>query len=185
MIAGMTDPADRTPTEEQQDAGRPDATRQDATVGVIEAARMLGVSTDAIRARLRRGTLHGEKVAGEWQVLIPTTERPRQDATASQQDPTVATGDRQDGQQEADRTPTVDLSPLADLIERQARELAALREAAAIWQIRARQAEDTLRELAAGPVVTDTQPDPAPDTPGSPQTSETGPTRRRSWWRRW
>ncbi|MGI8485785.1 MAG: hypothetical protein ACR2OU_16180, partial [Thermomicrobiales bacterium] len=122
--------------------------------------------------------------AGEWQVLIPATERPRQDATASQQDPTVATGDRQDGQQEADRTPTVDLSPLADLIERQARELADLREAAAIWQIRARQAEDKLLELTAGPVATDPQPDTSSDAPGSSLSHTTEPTRRRAWWRR-
>jgi hypothetical protein len=88
-----------------------------------------------------------------------------------------------------DRTPTVDLSALADLIERQARELADLREAATVWQLRARQAEDKLLELAAGPVVTDTQPDPAPDpapdTPGSPLSHEPGQTRRISWWRRW
>lgn len=84
----------------------------------------------------------------------------------------------------SDRTPTVDLTSLADLIERQARELADLREAAAIWQIRARQAEDKLLELAAGPVVTDTQPDPAPDTPGASLSHDVKPTRRVSWWRR-
>jgi hypothetical protein len=170
--------ADRIPTDPRQDA---DVMRQDATVGVVEAAQRLGITTDAVRARRRRGTLYGEKVAGEWQVHSSASDVTRQDATGSQQD---ATTDRQEGQQDPDRTPTVDLSPLADLIERQARELADLREAASVWQLRARQAEDKLLELAAGPDVTDTQLDPAPDTTGSPLSHETGPARRISWWRR-
>jgi hypothetical protein len=55
--------ADRTPTGD----------RQDATV------RILGVTTDAVRSRLRRGTLAGEKIDGEWQVHIPASNETRQD----------------------------------------------------------------------------------------------------------
>ncbi len=172
---------DRIPTDPRQDA---DVMRQDATVGVIEAARMLGVSTDAVRARLRRGTLAGEKVDGEWQVIIPASDATRQDATGSQQD---ATADRQEGQQESDRTPTVDLAPLADLIERQARELADLREAAAIWQIRARQAEEQLKQLMAGNVVSDNAPQSNTVDAEGPQLlqeSDPGPTGVLAWWKR-
>jgi len=168
----MTDHTDRTPTEEQQDgrqdADRPDVTRQDATVGVVEAAHLLGTTTDAVRARLRRGTLQGHKVDGEWQVIMPSHPVGQQDATEHQQD---ATADRQDARQSVDRMPTVDLSPLADLIERQAKELADLREAAAIWQVRARQAEEQLKQLTAGNVM----PENAPEAVESLQTNESEP----------
>jgi len=38
---------------------------------IAEAAKRLGVSTDAIRKRLSRGQLHGEKVGGTWVVFLP------------------------------------------------------------------------------------------------------------------
>ena len=114
-----------------------------ATVSVAEAARRLGVTPDAIRSRLHRGTLAGEKVDNVWRIRLSDREIPhrvdpeptgsRQDATGQE---TGTDGDRQD----ADRMPTVDLAPLADLIERQAREIAQVREAAAVWQLRALQA---------------------------------------------
>jgi len=108
------------------------------------------------------------KVDGEWQVHIPASDVTRQDAIA----------DRQEDQQDSDRTPTVDLSPLADLIERQARELADLREAATIWQIRARQAEEQLKQLTAGEThaesaqVSQIRQDAAPEAVGSSQGGE-------------
>ena len=67
---------------------------------------MLGVSVDAVRSRLRRGTLEGEKIEGEWHVRLPH----RQDADRTSAEPT---GTQQDGtgirpaeQQDSDRTPT-------------------------------------------------------------------------------
>ncbi len=177
----MTDHTDRTPTEEQQDgrqdADRPDVTRQDATVDVVEAAHLLGTTTDAVRAKLRRGTLQGHKVDGEWQVIIPAPTVGQQDATEHQQD----------AQQSGDRMPTVDLAPLADLIERQAKELADLREAAAIWQVRARQAEEQLKQLSAGNVTPDNTPESnAVDAEGPQllQESDPAPTGFGAWWKR-
>jgi len=182
MIAGMIDPTDRIPTEEQQDGrqdtDRPDVMRQDATVGVVEAAHLLGTTTDAVRARLRRGTLQGHKVEGKWQVVMPAPTVDQQDATEHRQD---ATADRQDGQQSGDRMPTVDLAPLADLIERQAKELADLREAAAIWQVRARQAEEQLKALTAGEI----DPETASEAAGASPANETGVPGLRTWLRRW
>ncbi len=184
----MTDHTDRTPTEEQQDgrqdADRPDVTRQDATVDVVEAAHLLGTTTDAVRAKLRRGTLQGHKVDGEWQVIVPAPTVGQQDATEHRQD---VTADRQDAQQSVDRMPTVDLAPLADLIERQAKELADLREAAAIWQVRARQAEEQLKQLTAG--TTDSDIEPQPNTvdaegPQLLQESDPAPTGFGAWWKR-
>lgn len=54
------------------DSERQDADRMPAAgVEVAEAARRLGVTPDAIRARLHRGTLAGEKVEGTWRVHLP------------------------------------------------------------------------------------------------------------------
>jgi hypothetical protein len=183
MIADMND---RIPTGYQQDTtvglDHTGGTRQDATVTVIDAARILGVSTDAVRARLRRGTLEGEKIEGEWHVRLPH----RQDADRTSAEPT---GTQQDGtgirpaeQQDSDRIPTVvDLTPLTELIERQAKELADLREAGTFLTIRNRHLEDRLKQLTSGEIVPGTVPEP----PGAPRTNETGP---RGVWgrvRRW
>jgi hypothetical protein len=64
--------------------------RQDS-VPIAEAATLLGLSQEAVRKRLQRGTLDGEKVAGTWHVLL---DRP--DTPSGRQD-TVRT-DRQDSQ---------------------------------------------------------------------------------------
>ncbi len=143
MIAGMSDPTDRTPTDVQQDGrqdtDRPAVTRQDATVGVVEAAHLLGTTTDAVRARLRRGTLQGHKVDGEWHVVVPAPTVDQQDATA----------DRQDAQQSGDRMPTVDLAPLTDLIDDLTRRNADLSAAAAMWQTQAAHLDNELKQLTA------------------------------------
>ncbi len=172
MIADMND---RIPTGYQQDTtvgiDHTGGTRQDATVTVIDAARILGVSTDAVRARLRRGTLEGEKIEGEWHVRLPH----RQDADRTSAEPTGT-------QQDSDRTPTVvDLTPLTELIERQAKELADLREAGTFLTIRNRHLEDQLKQLSAGT----TPPTTSSDAPGSPQTNETGPQGLWARVRRW
>jgi excisionase family DNA binding protein len=46
------------------------------TVSVAEAARRLGITDDAVRARIRRGALRGEKVGAVWQVRLPTGATP-------------------------------------------------------------------------------------------------------------
>jgi hypothetical protein len=181
----MTD-TDRQPTGEQQDT---DATRQDATVGVVEAAQRLGITTDAVRSRLRRGTLEGHKVDGEWMVHLPEPTVGRQDADSLQQD---ATGDRQEGATVVDRTPTVDLSPLVSHIATLEEQVQRLTEASTMWQIRARQAEEQLKQLTAGAPQMEPAEDggiaPNPETatiaPESPPANEVPPMGATSWWRR-
>jgi excisionase family DNA binding protein len=53
---------DRTPNQTKPDHDR---------TTIAEAAKRLGVSTDAIRKRLSRGQLQGEKVGGTWVVFLP------------------------------------------------------------------------------------------------------------------
>src|SRR4051794_35277610 len=85
------------------------ADRQDPETGgltVAEAAAHLGVTPDAVRRRLHRGTLAGEKTSdGQWRVSLP------------EQTPGHDPGDRQD----TARTPSgpdsaTVRSPLADEI---------------------------------------------------------------------
>ena len=67
---------DRTPT------GRRQATNRRPTVTVSEAAAALGISPDAVRGRLQRGTLEGEKVKGTWHIFLPAPSEPTGDQQA-------------------------------------------------------------------------------------------------------
>jgi chromosome segregation ATPase len=57
-------------------------------IDVLEAARRLGVTPDAVRARLRRGTLEGYRDnSGNWRVVLnDTTTDTTLDATANTPD---------------------------------------------------------------------------------------------------
>ena len=56
-----------------------------------------------------------------------------------------------------------------------------------MWQIRARQAEEQLKQLTVGNVVSDTEPEPNTVDAEGPQllqASDPGPTGVLAWWRR-
>ncbi len=46
----------------------------DTTVDVTTAAELLGISEEAVRARIRRGKLAAEKVGALWRVHLPDGE---------------------------------------------------------------------------------------------------------------
>jgi len=78
-------------------------------VSVAEAAEHLGISTEAVRMRLKRRTLPGDRdQAGHWRVWIPA-------------DPTPANGDPRPSQQPTEqatqRDPTPDLTPTYALVD--------------------------------------------------------------------
>ena len=190
-------------------------------IPVATAARQLGVTPDAVRARLHRGTLLGHKVDGEWRVFLdppadqvlserpterqdgrhaPTVDRSdtqqdsRQDTATARQDADRIRPDAEPtGRQDATGSLSIDLRPLTEIIERQAQQIQSLTEAATIWQFRAHQLEDQLKQLTAGDSVEPTMPEsdqstgrpatiespPAPDASRSSQGPES-----RSWWRR-
>lgn len=141
--------------------------QQDRTVGVPEAARLLGKSTDAVRSALHRKTLAGFRDnRGEWR--IPRAELPQGSGDGStgaheflRQELDRTRGELEQAQRQAsDRQATV-----AELRERIARlegeaaghgtTVATLRDALADLAARLDKATDELREL------------------------------RRPWWRRW
>ncbi len=97
---------------------------------------------------------------------------------------TPASGHRAPDIPASDIVPGFDLTPMVSLIERQARELAEYREAAAVWQERARTLEQRLLQLTAG----ESETEPATNAVESPQTSEPEPQgfweRVRRFWSR-
>ena len=177
---------DRTPTGQVTEL--PTGNRQDpdrAFLSVGAAARRLDVTPDAIRSRLHRGTLEGEKIAGVWRVFLS-----RQDATTGQrldarQD---ATGPKQESdglRQATDRSPVEallqakdetisrlddEVSYLRAQLDQQNRERAAERER---FDIIHREALNRIEALTAGPVAD--APAPSPGGPGrdeSPMTPD-------------
>ena len=63
------------------------------TIDVLEAARRLGVTPDAVRAKLRRGTLEGYRDnSGNWRIVSTdttvdtTSEPPRHDTDTTRHD---------------------------------------------------------------------------------------------------
>jgi hypothetical protein len=149
----------------------PDRQRPVTTVGVAEAAHALGISHDALRSRLRRGTLEGFKDGDEWRVALPPDRQPTGDVSPRQAPTGNPTG--------------TDLSPLVDLVERQTAEIQRLTAAAAMWQTRAAHLEQRLLAIEAGTSSPETPPETAPEAPGPPETNESAPTGIWAWWRRW
>ena len=123
-------------------------------VPVATAAARLGVSSDALRARIRRGTMQGEKRNGNWYVYVPVATLPddvtmRHDATAH-----VATlGETIVTPVATQPTGGPDLAPLADLIEDLTTQVRDLSAAAAMWQTRSHFFEERLKQLEAGTVT--------------------------------
>ena len=66
------------------------AGRQDNAIAIAEAAELLGLSQEAVRKRIQRGTLAGMKEGGHWFVLMD-----RQDVRTSGRQDDGRTG-RQD-----------------------------------------------------------------------------------------
>ncbi len=171
-------------------------------VPIAEAAERLGLSTEAVRKRIQRGTLAGHKHEGAWFVLLDPMAGRQDDQAVIRPAVQTETAGRQDttleaaGQEVPQRSPAgepaaVDLGPLAELIERQGTEIRQLAEAAAVWQVRALQAEERLKQLTAGDDTPTDAPQAAPFAPGEAQPAVRAPDASASprpayasWWRR-
>lgn len=80
MIArAMPTPRDTTPTRPGHDS---DTTR----LSVLDAAQILGITPDAVRARIRRGTMPSERIDGHLYVFLPTADLPDTTPTERQHD---------------------------------------------------------------------------------------------------
>ena len=189
----MDDNNDRQDATGTTTGHRQDTDRLGLSVG--EAAAILGVTPDAIRARLHRGTLAGEKQAGTWRVWLPddVPDQPdrqdtdRTDPVGQQDTRQDATGPRQDaptGEAEALRAHVAHLAGEVDYLRGElaarSRELASERERADVLQQLALQ---RIPALAGG----DDPPQPpaqaAPEGRHAPIRATTAQDAR-PWWRR-
>lgn len=164
-----------------------DRTPPDAMpLSLSDAAVRLGISPDAARKRLERGTLHGEKRGGRWLVYL------QPDATASQVDASSyrtldATPDASAASIGRHRTPPdaadsdsadmapeepVNIAPLVELVADLTRQNADLAAAAALWQERARFLGERLAALEAGPRTPASE---TPKTAHAPVDAQEGP----------
>lgn len=103
----------------QASDGLPTGNRQDTdrhAVDVATAARRLGITPDAVRSRLHRGTLPGERFGNQWRVFLDPEPPPADDGDGQ------ATGSRQDADRQDDGPLIAELrAQVADLREQLAR----------------------------------------------------------------
>jgi len=139
-----------------------------APLSLADATVRLGISPDAARKRLDRGTLRGEKRNGRWQVSL---------------EPDAAASTDQDATPGDDRTPDASRTPpdagavveLRTLLAEERQRADRYLEAATIWQGRARQLEERLKALDAGPTAPDTGEPPITEAATRPQAAQAAP----------
>ncbi len=176
--------SDRPPTADQQGTG----SRDSRGLSVAAAADRLGLTPDAVRGRLHRGTLYGQKVGTEWRVFLPDEEAPTGHRQATQQPTTIdqqdATDDRQPATGERQATDRADDAPLVALVADLARRNEELAAAAAMWQSRAAYLEDRLLALGAGDTGQDA-PQASPAVHHAPETADVAADTPVPWWKFW
>ncbi len=180
MMTDQNDRPDQPPDQESTDP-QPTIDQPAADHGPMsmdEAAIALGISVNAVRQRVKRGTLEGNRTPAGWVVSLPTDHATTNHVgrSSTNQPPTGHRPGR-------DQPPTdpVNLAPLAELIERQGDEIRRLAEASTAWQFRALQAEERLKQLTAG----EDAPLERSAGTGEAERQEVSHTAPRPWWRFW
>jgi len=163
-------------------------------VSLEEAALRLGITVNAVRQRLKRGTLIGVKSTDGWLVdWRPTTNEA--DSRSSTNQPTITGGYRPTT---TDHAAIEAIGVLRDLLTEERAALAEERakierlvEATTYWQSRANQAEEKLKMLVAGddaPVPRTEASTASPAGQGEEMATNATPASQvegRPWWRRW
>ncbi len=171
IIIAMTDQPPDAVVTDQPATGQPTTP---ALLTLEEAAAALGITVNAVRQRIKRGTLIGIKTDAGWLVdMVATnqesgTDRPTTRPTNHTPTPT-------------DHQPTIDLAPLVSHIATLEDQVQRLTEASTMWQMRARQFEERLQALTAG----ETPRGGVPEPPRSTETSDTRLRGLRDRLRRW
>jgi DNA-directed RNA polymerase specialized sigma24 family protein len=140
-------------------------------IPVPDAAHLLGISENAVRARLRRGTLAGVKHDTSWYVMLRDTDVP----TTTHVEP-------QDVPLDAPQHTPAHTAVHDELLDELRRDKTFLQEQLdrALRQLEAeRQRADVLQALGTG-----TTPETSPEATGLPQTNDPAPTGLVAWWRR-
>ena len=188
-------------TDQRPDTTRPDMSdpdrAPDTALSLQEAAVWAGANERTLRRWIKSGRLLAVKDDGQYRILVadlqrasrvapgdhraPDTDNPGARAAGPDTSDTVGAKFRTADMSSPGTMSGIDLTPLADLIERQARELAVMREAAAVWQERARLLESRLLALSAG----DSSEGPSTTSPDAPGATIGGNEALLSRWRRW
>ncbi len=113
----------------------------DRLTTVVEAAEILGITPDAVRSRLRRGTLNRSTERGEEGEVLVVMSAPRNGDQSRDQSETV--GDQSGDQSATDRA--TDPTVAASLVERMASEIDHLRSELALE----RESSSELRRIIA------------------------------------
>lgn len=180
---------------DQLDISPHDQTRDmslDTSMSIREASVVADVTEKTIRRWIKNGRLHAVKLGGQYRITVADLDRA--------QDTSVQTGDMQrpamghdsprvdmssrlgTGHDEGRHAgASIDLIPLVDHIADLERQVGQLTETSTMWQIRAMQAEEQLKQLAA--TVSDEQ-EVVSEAVESPQSDERPTTGIRAWLRR-
>ncbi len=162
---------------------RPESVRTPVptTVPIAEAAARLGITVDAVRKRIQRGTLTGQKTDTGWTVVWTEPDSRPDTVQTAVPEPSALVDDLRD-----------QVAYLREqlALEREAREAADRRHAAEIERrdVLMREALDRVPALGAGhdsDVVARDAPSAAPAAPGGADTVRPGSDAPLPWWRFW
>ncbi len=134
-------------------------------VSLAEAALTLGITVNALRQRIKRGTVRAVKTEAGW--LVATNRQPTAPSRSTNHQPTTIE--------------TAGLAPLAAMVADLARDNRELAAAAAVWQERALVLEGRLLALSAG----DSSGVSATTSPNAQGATIGGNGALLSRWRRW
>jgi hypothetical protein len=178
----MNDQPTDQANDQMVDADQP-ATDQPATPALVsleDAALTLGITVNAVRQRIKRGTLTGIKTGAGWLVdMVATNQESGTDRPTRR--PTNHTSSA------TNHRPTIDLAPMVNHIATLEEQVQRLIETSTMWQVRARQAEEQLLQLTAGesePASSQDSPTIDAQTFRSLQASDEAPTGIRAWVKR-
>ena len=152
-------------------AAAPDVSAMSTVLSAREAAVELGVSERTVRRAIQRGEIAATKRAGSFQITPSALEHYRQRETGQHTLSRAATSDSHAAAQDtkAKRAAAPDAGHVAgdasvvlrELLAEERRKSDALLEASLIWQTRAMQLEQRLKELEAGPITSEPKVDVA------------------------
>lgn len=188
MHAHAAEPSEPIGGTDDGTGGTDDGTGGPRRYSVPQAARRLGISERAVRKRIDAGTVLAVRDGRTWTVILEEpnggTDTAGSAVLAAPSEPGAAPR-RSSAEPGTAGTASIDLSPLVALVDSLTRRNAELTEAATIWQFRAGQLEERLKQLTAGgPGAGDAAPDRGQDAPGGVETASDAPRLRPASWLR-
>ncbi len=191
LIAAASDIHDHAPMTDRQ--LNTDQTGDQTPLTIAQAADHLGMTSEAVRMRLKRGTINGAKVDGRWVVYLDASEQPPEqrlntdsttDQTATEQTPKRDQTSVESVYEALVSSQREEIAFLRSQLDKRSQELADERERSDVLH---REAFARIEALTAG-ISTTVDSDQAPESMGddlradsarnldeSPQDADVGP----------